>query len=104
MQIHEAFSLLPYNTFRIDVKPGIFQSFSNIDELAELSTFNLQLQFTNFILGGGSNILFTKDYDGLVLKNEIKGIEVQHEDAEHVYVKAGAGENWHQFVLHCIQS
>jgi hypothetical protein len=53
-------------------------------------------------LGGGSNILFTKDYDGAILKNEIKGIELQHEDADHVYVKVGAGENWHQFVLHCI--
>jgi UDP-N-acetylmuramate dehydrogenase len=53
-------------------------------------------------LGGGSNILFTKDYDGAILKNEIKGIELQHEDADYVYVKVGAGENWHQFVLHCI--
>ena len=59
-------------------------------------------EYPVFILGGGSNILFTKDYDGAVLKNEIKGIELQHEDADHVYVKVGAGENWHQFVLHCI--
>ena len=102
MQIHEAFSLLPYNTFRINVKARYFASFSNIDELAELSIFNLQPSIHKLILGGGSNILFTKDYDGLVLKNEIKGIEVQHEDEGHVYVKAGAGENWHQFVLHCI--
>jgi len=59
-------------------------------------------EYPIFILGGGSNILFTKDYDGAVLKNEIKGIELQHEDGEHVYVKVGAGENWHQFVLYCI--
>ncbi len=59
-------------------------------------------QYPVFILGGGSNILLTKDYDGVVLKNDIKGIEVMHEDVEHVYAKAGAGENWHQFVLHCI--
>lgn len=62
----------------------------------------LYSQYPVFVLGGGSNILFTKDYAGVVLKNEIKGIEVQHEDAEHVYVRVGAGENWHQFVLHCI--
>lgn len=55
------------------------------------------------ILGGGSNILLTKDYEGVVLKNEITGVDVQHEDEEHVYVKVGAGENWHQFVLHCIK-
>jgi UDP-N-acetylmuramate dehydrogenase len=90
MQIQERFSLLPYNTFRIDVKARYFSIFSNTDELDELTTHHSQL--TKLILGGGSNILFTKDYDGLVLKNEIKGIEIQHEDAEHVYIKAGAGE------------
>ena len=100
MQIHEAFSLLPYNTFRIHVKARYFSTFSNTDELSELTAYDSRL--TMLVLGGGSNILFIKDYDGLVLKNEIKGIELQHEDAEHVYVKVGAGENWHQFVLYCI--
>jgi UDP-N-acetylmuramate dehydrogenase len=100
MQIHEGFSLVPYNTFRIDVKVRYFSTFLNIDELSELTTQFSQL--TNLVLGGGSNILFTKDYDGAILKNEIKGIELQHEDADYVYVKVGAGENWHQFVLHCI--
>jgi UDP-N-acetylmuramate dehydrogenase len=100
MQIHENFSLLPYNTFRIDVKARYFSTFSNTDELSQLSNHDSRL--TTFVLGGGSNVLFTKDHDGLVLKNEIKGIELQHEDADHEYVKVGAGENWHQFVLHCI--
>ena len=100
MQIHENFSLLPFNTFRIDVKARYFSTFSNIDELSEL--IGQKSRLTTLILGGGSNILFTKDYAGVVLKNEIKGIELQHEDADHVYVKVGAGENWHQFVLHCI--
>jgi len=56
------------------------------------------------ILGGGSNILFTKDFDGLVLKNELKGIELVNEDNDHYYVKAHAGENWHRFVLHCLEN
>lgn len=100
MQIHENFPLKPYNTFSIDAKARFFNVFSFVEELEE----NLMIysQYPIFILGGGSNILFTKDYDGCVLKNEIKGMELQHEDAEHVYVKVGAGENWHQFVLHCI--
>jgi len=72
MQIHEGFSLVPYNTFRIDVKARYFSTFLNIDELSELTTQFSQL--TNLVLGGGSNILFTKDYDGAILKNEIKGI------------------------------
>jgi UDP-N-acetylmuramate dehydrogenase len=53
-------------------------------------------------LGGGSNILLTKNFDGLVLKNEIHGIEKIKEDEKFVYVKAGAGVNWHQLVIHCI--
>ena len=100
MQIHENFSLRPYNTFAIDAKARLFNKFSSAEELEEY--LMLYSQYPVFVLGGGSNILFTKDYAGVVLKNEIKGIEVQHEDTEHVYVKTGAGENWHQFVLHCI--
>jgi UDP-N-acetylmuramate dehydrogenase len=53
------------------------------------------------ILGGGSNILFTKNVDGFVLKNELKGIQLIKEDAHHFYVKAAAGENWHGlYALH----
>lgn len=54
------------------------------------------------VLGGGSNILLTKDFNGLVLKNDIMGIEEVKEDDEHVYLKVGAGENWHRFVMYCI--
>jgi UDP-N-acetylmuramate dehydrogenase len=101
MQILENFSLKECNTFGIDVNARKFASFINVDELSELI---LEFQSLNtLILGGGSNILFTKDFDGLVLKNEITGVNLLHEDAEYVYVKAGAGENWHQFVLYCIE-
>ena len=101
MQVQENISLRLYNTFGIDANARYFATFENIDELEELLTFDSRLQ--TLTLGGGSNILFTKDYDGLILKNEIKGIEELHEDSEHIYVKAGAGENWHQFVLYCIR-
>ncbi|MDZ4807061.1 MAG: UDP-N-acetylmuramate dehydrogenase [Bacteroidota bacterium] len=101
MQIQENISLKPYNTFGIDAKTKFFASFKDAEELGSLLTPNSRLQ--TLILGGGSNILLTKDFDGLVLKNEIKGITELHEDREYVYVKAGAGENWHQFVLHCIK-
>jgi UDP-N-acetylmuramate dehydrogenase len=100
MQIKENISLRPFNTFGIDAKARYFSTFVNDDELSELTTHHSPLK--KFILGGGSNILLTKDFDGLVLKNEVKGIELVHEDPEYVYVKAGAGENWHQFVLHCL--
>ena len=100
MEIHENFPLKAYNTFSIDANAKFFNSFSFVEELEE--KLMMYSEYPILILGGGSNILFTKDYDGAVLKNEIKGIELQHEDADHVYVKVGAGENWHQFVLHCI--
>jgi UDP-N-acetylmuramate dehydrogenase len=54
------------------------------------------------ILGGGSNILFTKNYDGLVLKNEIDGINVVDEDDQFVFISAGAGVKWHSFVMYCV--
>jgi UDP-N-acetylmuramate dehydrogenase len=102
MQIQENFSLKHYNTFGIDAKSRYFSVFSDTTELSELIIHNPKL--VPFILGGGSNILFIKDFDGLVLKNEITGIQKLHEDAEYIYVKVGAGENWHSFVLHCIQN
>jgi len=76
-----------------------FAKFGSRDELAELLTFT---PAPPLILGGGSNILLTRDIDGLVLKNEIRGIDLVHEDEEHVYVKVGAGEVWHSFVQHCL--
>jgi UDP-N-acetylmuramate dehydrogenase len=107
MQIQPNFSLKPYNTFGIDVKARYFSAFSDIEQLKELIT-NIPIttgtRKTNFILGGGSNILFTKDFDGYVLKNDIRGIAKINEDNEYVYIKVGAGENWHQFVLICIQN
>ena len=93
-------SLRPYNTFGIDAMARYFATFKDIDQLSELVTHNSKP--ATLVLGGGSNILFTRDYNGLVLKNEIAGIKVVHEEPEYVFIKAGAGENWHQFVLHCI--
>ncbi|HPG10430.1 MAG TPA: UDP-N-acetylmuramate dehydrogenase [Chitinophagaceae bacterium] len=100
MQLKENVSLKPYNTFGVEARAKYFANFTNVQELEELLHSNPGLQ--PFILGGGSNILFTQDYNGLVLKNEISGISELHEDNEYVYIKAGAGESWHQFVLHCI--
>ena len=102
MQVQSNFSLKPYNTFGIDAKAKYFSSFENSEQLKELTTHHSSL--TTFILGGGSNILFTKDFDGHILKNDIRGIAKINEDDDHVYVKVGAGENWHRFVLFCIQN
>ncbi len=103
MKILKNISLRPYNTFHIDVKAKEFSTFISSDELNELTNAKLKTPSPQLlILGGGSNILFTKDFDGLILKNEMRGMEVVREDADHVYIKVGAGENWHRFVLHCL--
>ncbi|MBA4139443.1 MAG: UDP-N-acetylmuramate dehydrogenase [Segetibacter sp.] len=104
MQIQENISLKPYNTFGINAAARYFTTFTSLNELEELFSFNTRNKLANtLILGGGSNILLTQDFNGLVAKNEIKGIEVVEEDTDHIYVKAGAGENWHRFVLYCIE-
>ncbi|HRO45227.1 UDP-N-acetylmuramate dehydrogenase [Agriterribacter sp.] len=101
MQIRENISLRQYNTFGIDVRARYFSSFAGIDLLAEW--IERKPRVKKIILGGGSNMLFTKNVDGIVLKNEIMGIEEIKEDDTYVYVRAGAGENWHRFVQYCIQ-
>lgn len=103
MNIQENFSLKALNTFGIDAKARYFSEFHSKDELIHLLMEPLSKQSDKMILGGGSNILFTKDFEGLVLKNSIKGIEIIEEDDEHVYIKAGAGVVWHDLVLFSIQ-
>lgn len=103
MTIQENISLKPYNTFGIDAVARQFAFFTSVEDLQELLHSKLKTHNPKLILGGGSNILFTKNFDGIVLKNEINGIQIIKEDEHYVYVKAGAGENWHQFVLYCLQ-
>ncbi|HEX6334255.1 MAG TPA: UDP-N-acetylmuramate dehydrogenase [Flavisolibacter sp.] len=102
--IQENISLQPYNTFGIDARARYLAPFDTVDAIEEALRFSQRQGITGQLtLGGGSNILLTGDIDGLVLKNEITGITIVHQDADHVYVRAGAGENWHRFVLHCIE-
>ncbi|MEJ6492695.1 MAG: UDP-N-acetylmuramate dehydrogenase [Flavobacteriales bacterium] len=96
------FNLQPYNTFGISMKCDYFGRFSSVDELksqlAEVKRLNLPL----LVLGGGSNLLLTQDFKGIVLRNEIKGIEVISETNIDAIVRSGAGEVWHEFVLNCL--
>ncbi len=99
-RIIENASLKPYNTFGIDAKARWLAAFATRDELAELIAWGGDR--SRLVLGGGSNILLTRDVDGLVLRNVIGGIELVDEDEDYVYVRAGAGESWHGFVEYCI--
>lgn len=93
-------NLKEYNTFGISVKAEMFAVFSSIEELKQILSFRNDKKL--LVLGGGSNLLLTKDFDGLVIKNEIKRFEVIDETVSEVIVESGAGENWHEFVLNCI--
>jgi UDP-N-acetylmuramate dehydrogenase len=108
MNFQENISLKKYNTFGIDASAKYFAGFNSLAQLEEAIEFSKRMvgngQRQTLILGGGSNILFTKNYKGLILKNELAGIEKIDEDENYVFVKAGAGENWHQFVLYCIKN
>ena len=101
MKIKENISLKPYNTFGIDVSTSQFAEVSSVKELKKVLLTNTS---PLLILGGGSNVLFTKDYEGLVIKNNLKGIELVDESEEEVFLKVGAGEVWHEFVLSCIKN
>lgn len=101
-------SVKNYNSFKINAFANELISFNSTNELQE--TLEMHEQIINnsknsvLILGGGSNVLFISNFDGIILKNEVKGISVIAEDDQHVYVRAGAGENWHQFVMFCIEN
>ena len=93
-------SLKAYNTFGIDVAAEHLVSIESTSELVKtLAEIN---QKELLILGGGSNVLFMNDIKGTVLLNKLEGISVVDENEDHVWVKAGGGVNWHEFVLHCI--
>jgi len=100
--IQENISLKPYNTFGIEAIGRYFAEIQTIDELQEILTSPVYQAMDKLVLGGGSNVLFTRNFEGLVLKINLPGINTLREDDEHVWVKAGAGVNWHDLVMHCI--
>ncbi len=102
MSLSENISLKPYNTFGIDV---CAKSFCNVSSVEDLNSILKEYHSKPlFILGGGSNMLLTEDIDALVLHINIQGKEVVKETQDYVEVRAMAGENWHSFVLWCIEN
>ncbi len=98
----EDFSLLSHNTFGIDVKAACFLEYRSVEELHELIAREL-ITMPYLHIGGGSNLLFTKDYPGTVLHSLIGGIEVLSENDEEVLLRVGAGVQWDDFVSYCVE-
>ncbi len=98
MEIQQNISLKNYNTFGIDVNAKRFIAIRSVHELQQL----VEKEKTLFLISGGSNMLLTKDIDDLVVHINTEGICIDKEDDNSVYLTVNAGENWHDFVLWCI--
>lgn len=103
LKLQQAISLKPYNTFGIDVLASNFVLISKTKQLQDLAENNEFWNKEKLILGGGSNVLLTENFDGLVIKMNTKGIERIKEDEHSVQIRVQAGENWHQFVQYAIE-
>jgi len=102
MTIEENKDLRPLTTFGVPASARYFCTISSIEGLQQLIQHPVYQNNTRFILGGGSNILFTSDYNGLVIQNALKGITIKHESADSIDIEVMAGEQWHQFVMYCV--
>ncbi|QMW02043.1 UDP-N-acetylmuramate dehydrogenase [Spirosoma foliorum] len=103
LNIQSRVSLKPYNTFRIDANARYWVEISNEEDLRTLLQLSEFIDTPKLILGGGSNVLLRQNFDGLVVKINIQGIDIIREDDNHVYLTAGAGVNWHELVLFCVK-
>jgi UDP-N-acetylmuramate dehydrogenase len=102
MVLQENISLKPYNTLEVEARARFFLPVASQEALVDALGDTRPTQRL-LVLGGGSNVLFTRDFDGLVLKNQFQGRDVLGEDREHARIRAGGGEDWHGFVCWCLQ-
>lgn len=104
LEIFENYDITPFNTLGVKVQARYFARISSVQQLVELESLKKKNQWKHsfLCLGEGSNVLFTQNYPGLVLKIEMGGVEIIKETDDSVQLKVGAGENWHQFVLNCV--
>ncbi len=99
MKILENYNLKNLNTFGISVNAKFFVEVTSEQDLKGLFALPEFKENKKMFLGGGSNILFTQDYDGIVVLNKLKGVEILNEDNENVFIRAMSGEVWHDLVL-----
>ncbi len=103
MEIVKDYDLSELNTFGIKAKARFFVEIKNELDFNELLKTREYKDNQKLFLGGGSNVLFTKDFEGIVILNKLKGIEIIREDSNNVLVKAQSGEKWHDLVLFAVK-
>jgi UDP-N-acetylmuramate dehydrogenase len=96
-------SLKPYHSFASAEKTEYFTTIQHKEEIIDIVQWANEHQLPLLVIGAGSNVLFTKDFEGIVAKMEIMGIKKLEENASEVLLEVGAGENWHHFVSYCVQ-
>jgi UDP-N-acetylmuramate dehydrogenase len=104
VSIQENVELLPFNTFKIKAKARYFTTVQSVADVQELLKSSVYQNQKRLIIGGGSNILLTRDFNGLVIKVNLTGIEIIEENDTHIILKVGSGETWHTFVMHCVNN
>ena len=102
MNIQENYSLKNHNTFGVEVSAKYFAEIKSLDQLTQILRNTSVQKFKMLFLGGGSNVLFTQDFDGVVFQLNLKGISEKILNDDEVLVTSQAGENWHEFVRFCL--
>ena len=100
--MQENISLKPYNTFGVEVSARYFAEVQNLEELLQALKYSKTQKLPLLILGGGSNLLLTKNFEGLVIHLNLKGISEEFISENEVLITSKAGENWHEFVVFCL--
>lgn len=104
MEILENKSLKNYNTFGINASARYFTTVRNIEEIREVLAWADKKELPLLLINGGSNMLLTKDWNGLVIHIDLKGIEITAENVDFVQIKVQSGENWHRFVMWTLEN
>ena len=104
MRIEQNYSLEKYNTFHLPIKTRWFMEYDSEEELNKILHDEYFQECLNLHIGGGSNLLFLNDYNGIILHSNIKGITVSKETDEYVYLKIGAAEKWDDVVAYAVKN
>ena len=99
MLVHENVDLQPHNSFGVSANARYFSTVNTLEELRRASQFATEKRIPTCVLGEGSNVLFSRDFPGLIIKIALTGVEI---DQASGVVRAAAGENWHALVSSCI--
>jgi len=104
VEVKKDYSLKVLNTFGIEADAKYFAELTCREDIREIITDQTYRHLPKLILNGGSNILFTGDFNGMVMKVNLDGMEVINEDNDHVWVRAGAGVRWDDLVRFCVDN